>query len=327
MIKKTSSNFLAIVAILGDGHYHTGEAIGEALQITRSAVWKVIKKLQNYGVKIDSIKGKGYALQEPLVLLDMNEIKSKLTNKKLSIALFESVDSTNDYFKSVKQSQKHPICLAEQQTKGKGRLGRAWFSPFAQNIYLSCLYPFQKDISELAGLSLVITLAMINVLRKHGVDAAAKWPNDIVVDGKKLSGTLIEVQAESHGTSRAIIGIGVNVNMLSDQQEISQAWVSMRKLTGQYHDRNELCADLINELLVYLEKFAAQGFKVFIQEWIGADYLTGQAVAIKNFGESVTGKVVGVNEQGHLLLRLQDGKTQAFSAGDTTLVKSDHGLC
>lgn len=323
MKKKVNTNFVKIVSLLNKGDYHAGETIGDKLQVTRSAVWKVIKKLQGYGVKVDSIKGKGYALEAPLILLDASKIKSLLNNKKVALHLFESVDSTNDYLRSLKQSQHIQICLAEQQTAGKGRLGREWYSPFAQNIYLSCLYPFQKDISELAGLSLVVTLAIIRALKKNGVteNLFAKWPNDIIYDHKKLSGNLIEVQAESHGASRAVIGVGINVNMLSDDKEIQQPWTSMQKILNTYNDRNKICADVINELLSCLDMFNQKGFAVFIDEWIAADSLSKQVVSIKNANHKVIGKVVGVNEQGYLMLRLQDGKVQTFSAGDTTIIK------
>lgn len=323
MIKKVNANLVKIVNLLNKGGYHAGETIGEKLQVTRSAIWKVIKKLQGYGVSIDSIKGTGYALQEPLVLLDGTKIKSQLIDKKIVIHLFESIGSTNDYLRSLEDSQKIQICLAEQQTAGKGRLGREWYSPFARNIYLSCLYPFQNDISELAGLSLVVTLAIIKALKKNGItdQLFAKWPNDIIYDHKKLSGSLIEVQAESHGVSHAIIGVGLNVNMLSDSKEIQQPWTSIQKIRNEYQDRNKISADMINELLSYLEKFKQKGFAAFVKEWIDADSLTNQNISIKNLNNKVSGKVVGVNEQGHLLLKLEGGKIQAFSSGDTTVLK------
>ena len=215
------------------------------------------------------------------------------------------------------------ICLAEQQTHGKGRLGRDWYSPFGQNLYLSCRYAFQKEISELSGLSLVTSLAVVAALRERGVSQlAVKWPNDIVHARGKLSGSLIDIQAETHGACHAVIGIGVNVNMRQANDAIDQAWTSMRQLMGVDVDRNELCVSLINTLIRYLKRFEAHGLADFVKEWSAHDCLMRQSVAIHQANGRVRGVVTGINAQGHLLLQLADGTVQAFSSGDTTLCKS-----
>lgn len=324
MNKKLNENLIKVVSILNDGEYHDGTSIGDKLHMTRSAVWKTIKKLENYEIKLDSVKGKGYALLEPLLLLDVNIIKKHLEYPRVDLCVFESVDSTNEYLKTFKNNRSIKICLAEQQTKGKGRLNREWFSPFAKNIYMSCLYPFQKDVSELSGLSLVISLAIVKTLKHYGVSQklSVKWPNDIVYENKKISGSLIEIQAETHGVCHAVIGMGINVNMLNvERRQISQAWTSIQKILNKYVDRNELCASLINHLLEYLRLFESEGLAAFVDEWKQADCLTDQMISVTNINESVEGKVVGINEQGHLLLQMSSGKTRAFSSGDTTIVK------
>lgn len=323
MIKKITPSFIKLVNILNDGQYHDGDSLGKKLKMTRSAVWKAMKKLESYHIQIDSVKGKGYAMLESLILLELNKIKPHVTNEKIDISIFESIDSTNEYLKAFKNTKSIKICLAEQQTRGKGRLNREWYSPFGKNIYFSCLYPIQKDISELAGLSLVTSLAVLKTLKSYGIkdELFVKWPNDIVYDNKKLSGSLIEVQAESHGFSCVIIGIGINVNMLLDDDQISQSWISLQKIIGQYIDRNELIVLLINTLLAYLEKFVAHGFSSFMEEWVRSDYLSNRTITLKNVNEIIKGTVAGINEQGHLLLTLPNGSVRAFSSGDTTVVK------
>lgn len=321
---KTTSSFVQLVDILNDGHYHDGTTIGETLNITRSAIWKAIKKLQNYGVKVDSIKGKGYSLLEPLILLNQKLIKQNLSQKNIDITIFETINSTNDFLKKIPCNQKLNICLAEQQTQGKGRLGRNWHSPFGQNIYLSCAYPFQKDVSELAGLSLVVSLAIVKTLENYGLPNAisVKWPNDIFYDHKKISGNLIEIQAESHGICHAIIGIGINVNMMEDEEEsISQPWISLRKITASYIDRNQLCILLIENLMNYLKQFEEQGLPSFIEIWNAADILMKKEISLKTGDKKITGKAMGINNIGHLILKLKDGTTQTFSSGDTTVLK------
>lgn len=324
MSKKSSNKLAKLTALMSDGEFHDGTALGEALSMTRSAIWKMIKKLEFYGVEINSVKGKGYALCEPAILLDDEALRMKLADKKCQIALFESIDSTNEYFKSQKHPKGIKFCIAEQQTEGKGRLRRTWHSPFGKNVYLSCLYPFSKDISELSGLSLVVSLAIVATLKKFGIEEGlhVKWPNDIICDGKKISGTLIELQAESHGSCHAIIGIGLNVNMLIDERkQITQSWTSMRLESGKYLDRNIVCAELINELSVYLLRFERNGFADFSEEWMRSEGMTGKQISIKTITETVSGKVAGINAQGHLLLKTADGQIRAFASGDTSILK------
>lgn len=324
MSKKSSNKLARLAAYMSDGEFHDGTALGEALQMTRSAVWKMIKKLERYDIEINSVKGRGYALCEPVILLDEELIHKHLAKQNCKLALFESIGSTNDYLKTLRNPKGVHFCLAEQQTEGRGRLSRAWHSPFGKNIYLSCLYPFHKDISELAGLSLVVSLAIVRVLQQFGLtdDLHVKWPNDIISEQRKISGTLIEVQAESHGMSHAVIGIGLNVNMLIDERrKISQAWTSMRRVTGKYIDRNLVAAALIRELQNYLQCFEREGFAAFTDEWMAAEVMTGQQVTVKTVNETATGEVKGINAQGHLLMKMADGKVRAFSSGDTSIIK------
>ncbi len=326
MHKKSSHKLAQLIQAMSDGEYHDGTALGIVLNMTRSAVWKMIKKLERYGVEISSVKGKGYALCEPVVLLDVDKIREHFTEKAVHISLFESVDSTNDYLKLLRQTKGVHFCLAEQQTAGRGRLNRNWHSPFGKNIIISCLYPFDKDISELAGLSLVVSLAILRTLNQFGIknDVQVKWPNDIICGGKKISGSLIEVQAESHGVSQAVIGVGLNVNMLIDERgQISQSWTSMRRISREYLDRNQVAAELMSHLLDYLRRFEREGFKSFMEEWVDAEGMQGKQISVKTGDVIVTGVAVGINLQGHLLLQLADGEVRAFSSGDTSIAKKN----
>lgn len=325
MAKKLNANLVKVVNILSDGAYHDGSTMGEKLKMTRSAIWKAIRKLESYDIEIDSVKGKGYALLQPLLLLDAAKIKRQL-DEKVDLDVFETIGSTNDYLKQDKKHKGVTVCLAEQQTAARGRLNRDWYSPFGQNVYMSCLFQFQKDISELSGLSLVTALAIVHTVKSYGVDDSllVKWPNDIIYANKKISGTLIEIQAETHGQAQAIIGMGVNVNMMNDEQShISQAWTSVRKILGTYIDRNEFCARLINQLLDYLRQFDREGFAAFTDEWMRMDCLSQQVITVQNLNQKTKGKVVGINEQGHLLLTLPDGSIRAFASGDTSVMKKN----
>ena len=324
MLKDSNSHLIQVVNILKDGEYHDGTSIGKELNITRSAVWKIIKKLTKYNISITSIKNKGYALQEPLILLNKDYITDALKVEDIQIEVFESLPSTHTYLKSFMPSQNVRFCIAEEQTEGKGRFNRKWYAPFGQNIYLSCIYPFQKELSELSGLSLVIGLATIAALKEVSKDQftlGLKWPNDLVYQGKKVGGILIEVQGESNGTCQALIGVGININMLhKDVIHIEKDWTALREILGGYLDRNMLCVSLIRSILRYLELFARDGIDFFHEEWKGVDALNGQTIEI-NAGQeaSVKGIARGVNPLGHLILEKENGVLQYIASGEATI--------
>lgn len=326
-MRKNTENLAKIMSILADGQFHTGTAIGAALKRTRAAVWKMIKKLENYQVPLQSVKGKGYALQAPCQLLDNKKIKSRLTTKGIQLFLLETVDSTTTYLKRLGRSEKNKqvqVCIAETQTHGHGRFQREWYSPFGQNIYLSLRYPFKKDISELSGLSLIVGLAVCKAIETmHALPEPPllKWPNDIICGQQKLAGSLIEIQAEAHGQCDAIIGVGINVNMMeAPEQKITQAWTSIQKLSQQYCDRNVLCAALIEELLRAILVFEQQGLGAFKEQWQTKDGLLNQTITLQSGSRHLQGTVKGINEHGHLRLQLPDGTCKSFASGDASLI-------
>lgn len=321
-MKTISSNLIKIASILSDLEYHDGDSIGKHLNITRSAVWKSIKKLSEYGIQISSVKNKGYQLKEPLLLLDSVKISQEFSN--INIEVVENIDSTNSYLKRNMDVPKRRICIAETQSGGRGRMGNAWHSPFGQNIHMSYVYPFKKDVSELNGLSLVVSIAMLEAIKELGIynDIMLKWPNDGIYDGKKLMGNLIEVQSEAYGESIAIIGLGVNVNMLGCKDDaISQSWTSLQKIFGKSIDRNLLCIALIHSLNFTLEQFAKYGLKEFILKWKELDCLYDKQIQLNN-GEFLSGVAKGINELGNLLLELPSGEIRAFSSGETKIIKA-----
>ncbi|OGT59030.1 MAG: biotin--[acetyl-CoA-carboxylase] ligase [Gammaproteobacteria bacterium RIFCSPHIGHO2_12_FULL_42_10] len=324
-MKKFSTTFTKLVNILNDGNYHDGTTLSSRLQISRSAVWKAIQKLEKYGIPVHAMKGKGYALAEPLILLNQKTIKRGIQTANIDFTIFESIHSTNTYCVPQPRikNKNISICLAETQTGGLGRLQRSWHSPFGQNIYLSCTYSFQKDVSELSGLSLVISLAIIATLKAAGItqSLAAKWPNDVLYNKKKLAGNLIMVQAESHGQCRAIIGTGLNVNMMhAPHAAISQSFTSLRKMTGQPFDRNRLCSLYINTLIQYIKNFEKYGLIYFLNEWEAVDYLKNKTITLINNGNETAGLMAGVNHLGHLIVQQKDGTLHAISAGDVKVI-------
>ncbi len=325
-IKPFNAKFAQLTRILSDGQYHDGNILGQTLNITRSAIWKMIKKLEEYGIEVNSIQSNGYSLEEPLLLLEPELIK-KAFSGNIDVTVLESISSTNDYFKLQNTIQPLQLgcCFAEHQLHGRGRMNRVWSSPFGKNIHLSVYYLFQKDLAELAGLSLVMSLVVLDTLSELGLkEGIAKWPNDVLYQGKKIAGILIEVQAESHGFCKVTMGIGLNVNTTSDDPlDISQAWTSLREESGMIWDRNEVAIILLRYLHSYIHRFEQHGFSAFSEAWDAVNGLKQKVVTLEYGEQRISGTVVGINPNGNLLLRLADGNVQAFSSGDVTLLKQN----
>lgn len=324
-MKTINPNLIEIAQRLSDGQYHNGALLGKELNISRAAIWKSIQKLMDYGLPITSIKGKGYLLETPCALMDPEKIKAHLKNKEIELVVLESISSTMHYPRR-REANNHPlVCVVENQTQGKGRLNREWYSPFGQNIYLSLQYYTPKEISELSGLSLVIGLALCQAIEKKCTlpePTMMKWPNDVLAQGKKCAGILIEIKAQSYGYTFVNIGVGLNVNMqISKPEEISKAWTSLAQLSGRHYDRNPLCAEMINQMFAYLKRFEENGLQDFMPEWQTKDALKDQPIELHNHQKTYKGQGAGINPQGYLILTMPDGTQQSFAAGDATLSK------
>jgi BirA family biotin operon repressor/biotin-[acetyl-CoA-carboxylase] ligase len=245
--------------------------------------------------------------------------------KNIHYHLYASIDSTNRLLKTIATSNALDICCAEMQTAGRGRFGREWFSPFGENIYFSSRWHFNGDLSSLSGLSLVVSLSVLTVLNAIGIKEhlRVKWPNDLLWLNKKLSGNLIEIIAESNGGADVVIGIGLNVNSLSDAEESDKKptipWCSLQDITHTYHDRNALIAALIHQLDDDLTRFMVAGFQPFISSWNAVDYLKNQFVTVFHPTTPLHGKAMGVDLKGQLILLDDHRVTHYLSSGDTSL--------
>lgn len=318
-------NLIKLTQILSDCEFHDGDSLGTALHMTRSAVWKMIKKLTEYGINVNSIKGKGYSLDEPLFLLDKDFILKSLPkslSKKIDMVIFETIPSTATYLKNNFDPSKISMCISEHQSTGRGRFNRSWHSPFGRNIYFSCRYRLNKDISELVGLTFAVSVAIMNTLTQFKLKSQIKWPNDVMCEQKKISGNLIEISAESNSTSDAIISIGLNVNMDYCDPNIPQpSWTSMKKETGLNFNRNEVLVALALELNQQLDIFNQEGMNPFLKITSQHDYLKKKHISVVQNKHNYTGIASGLDSQGRLILKLLDGTQATFSSGDTHILK------
>ncbi len=212
------------------------------------------------------------------------------------------------------------VCVAEQQTAGRGRRGRDWVSPFAGNLYLSVVWEFARGATALDGLSLAVGVAVTDALARCAVaDVKLKWPNDILHQGAKLGGILIEVVGGTTGSCQVVIGIGINVNMPdSAAEEIDQNWTDISRITRTTPGRNELLAALLDELLPMLPAFEQEGFAAWRARWSERDAYAGCPVVVHSGPQRMAGIARGVNDAGALLLDA-GGEVQTLHGGEVSL--------
>ncbi|KTC15607.1 biotin--protein ligase [Pseudomonas marginalis ICMP 9505] len=312
---------LTLLKLLKDGRFHSGEALGAALGVSRSAVWKQLQHLEaELNLPIHKVRGRGYQLASPLTLLNAEEIALHTPDLGWPVHISDSIDSTNaQVLRLVEADCVAPfLVLAEQQTAGRGRRGRKWVSPFAQNVYYSLVLRVEGGLRQLEGLSLVVGLAVMQALRAVGVkDVALKWPNDVLVGKKKIAGILLELVGDPADICHVVLGIGINVNM-QKSAEIDQQWTSVGIEKGASVDRNYLVAQLGLHLKDYLGRHKAFGFSALQEEWEQNHLWQGKAVSLIAGVHQVDGIVLGVDHQGALRLSVE-GVEKIYSGGELSL--------
>ncbi|MBC8998705.1 bifunctional biotin--[acetyl-CoA-carboxylase] ligase/biotin operon repressor BirA [Pseudomonas sp. N40(2020)] len=310
---------LTLLNLLKDGRFHSGQDLGAALGISRSAVWKQLQHLEvELGLSIHKVRGRGYQLAAPLMLLD----PLKMAGMKVGwpITVFDSIDSTNaEALRAIGQGQSAPfLVLAERQVAGRGRRGRKWVSPFAENLYYSLVLRIDGGMRQLEGLSLVVGLAVMQTLRKMGVPGAGlKWPNDVLAGNKKIAGILLELIGDPADVCHVVLGIGINVNM-QVAEEVDQQWTSMRLESGKNCDRNVLVAELSEQLQAYIQRQQMHGFSVLQAEWEENHFWQKRSVSLIAGVNQIDGVVLGIDSQGALRLQV-NGVEKVFSGGELSL--------
>jgi BirA family biotin operon repressor/biotin-[acetyl-CoA-carboxylase] ligase len=310
---------------LSDGCFHSGEDLAQSAGVTRAAIWKAIQALQSdYDLDIHSVRGRGYRLAQSIELLDRSTILKFLQTKaKLNgLETFLSIESTNQYLLHNDTDVVHApwVVLAERQSAGRGRRGRAWLSPFAGNIYFSMLWRFNQVNANFIGLSLVVGVAVCRLLAHLGVEQLGlKWPNDVLCQGKKLCGILIEMRGETNGPYDAVIGIGLNLTMPEAVGRlIDQPWITLQQVSATMPARNRLAAQLTDVMLETMPEFEAHGLHPFLEEWKRLDLFRDQHVTLQLGDNEIQGIERGVDEQGALLIEY-NGKLQRFYSGEISL--------
>lgn len=295
-----------LLTILADGQFHSGQELSSQFDVSRAAIWNDMQQLQQAGYEIHSVRGRGYRLYGGVELLEVNAIQANFTDDITpNIEIVQNIDSTNQFLLAEHQTrQSGDIIIAEQQYAGQGRLGRRWISPYAMNLYCSILWRFNFEPARLGALSLVVAMAIIQTLQQIGAqDCKIKWPNDILFQGEKLAGILIDSVVNA-AQQDVIIGIGINLNMHPAQGKfIDQAWTSVNAITGETVMRNQAVAILLQTLFPMLEQYAEHGFSAFQSHWQQWDALFGHEITLQHEKQTTYGIAQGVNTEGHLLVK------------------------
>lgn len=258
-------------------------------------------------------------------LLNQNKMRAFISKKNQAliqkIEIFKKIDSTNTHLleETSPKIDSALICLAEEQTAGRGRFGRSWESPKNQNIYLSVLWPFSKTHFHLPALSLVTAITILNALKKYdrklSTRLSLKWPNDVLYDQKKLSGILLESR-DIKTCNHVVFGIGLNTHLSKKlKAKIDRPCTDIHSITQQKPKRNKLAGLLINELLSGLTEFEQKGLSPFLRTWYQFDGLLNQEVLVEHYRTKTQGIVIGIDNHGALIIKDREGQLQCINSG------------
>lgn len=246
------------------------------------------------------------------------------------VTVLEEIDSTNSELARMRSGEQHAhAVLAERQTAGRGRRRRHWHSPAGGNVYCSLGWRFPSSDLPFSTLPLVAAIAVANALERVGLKGhGVKWPNDILVGGRKAVGILAELKSSGNANT-AIIGIGINVRMPATADEdpaklIDRPWTDLESHLDEQHkpcDRNRLASSLLDQLLAALDCFERTGFDSFRPAWDDWDLLRDGPVTLELDEGAVTGVASGINERGELLLQASDGEMRTFHAGEVRVYR------
>ena len=316
-----------LLSILADGDCHSGDDLGKLLGVSRTAVWKQLKKMEGLGISLESIKGRGYRIPGGLDLLSEEQVRATLSAETsqliAGLELANVVDSTNSMamtHAAAVTSGKAYVCSAERQLAGRGRRGRNWVSPYAANLYLSVVWEFAGGAAALEGLSLAVGVAVVEALQVAGISGVQlKWPNDVLHSGRKLAGILLEVTGDAAGPCQVIVGIGLNVRMGEVAgDDVGQPWTDISLLTPEPPSRSELLALLLNKLMPLLSGFERQGFSAYRGRWLELDAYAGRDVKITLGQDIVLGRATGVDSSGAVIVETAAGR-RTFNGGEVSL--------
>jgi BirA family biotin operon repressor/biotin-[acetyl-CoA-carboxylase] ligase len=306
---------------LADGRFHSGAEIARSLGRSRATLSEALKRVHELGIEVFSVPGRGYRLAEPLEFLDRAGIVRALgpAAKRVSLEIVDQTDSTSTrLLERAAAGAPSGTCLAaEWQSSGRGRRGRSWVSALGGSLTFSILWRFDRGAGHLGGLSLAAGAAVARALADCGVDRVqVKWPNDVIVDFRKIAGILVETSGEMQGPSVAVIGVGVNFRLPERVLDrIDQPVTDVARCAGSAPSRSALLARLIARLADALDDFEERGFAGARDGWRALHAYQGRRVRVLPPRQApFDAKVVDVASDGALVVSTASGPVQLASA-------------
>ena len=309
-----------VLRYLKENHdFISGQKISEGLGVTRASIWKYINALKEKGYVIESISRKGYRLIDVPNVLTYEEIKDYLDTQYMGndIINFSTIDSTNSYMKGIAFSKDEgTIITSEEQTSGRGRIGRNWTSPLSKGIYMSILLKPNLDPTKVAKLTLIGAAAVYKALKCIGIESQIKWPNDIVIGSKKVCGILTEMDCELNRIDYIVMGIGINANLdeVDIPDEISNKATSLKIIIGEKINRQQLLALVLNYFENLYDDFKENGdITQVIKICREHSALIGKEVQIIQNEDTRIGRVIDINKDGELVVEFDEGVENIIS--------------
>lgn len=329
-------SLLPLIRLIGDGQWHTGVTLGETLGVSRAAIWKQLKKLDDYGLTLFTHPQKGYRLAYTIDWLKAHHTLSLVPSNIESIQSFRSfcvIDSTNQYLLDhwkrlaggVSERLSLHVCTAEWQNLGRGRRGKQWVSPLAGNICLSVGWLVSGGAAALEGISLVAGLVLSESLEALGFkEVQLKWPNDVLVKGRKLAGLLVEIRGDISGDCFCVLGVGLNVAMSQHHSNnIGQDWVDLEQLAKEQAiacpSRERILGTFLERLVTALRRHNKHGFGFFSDAWQSRDAFFNQPVRFQQGSDWYEGVARGINEQGALKITTENNESVLLHGGEISV--------
>jgi len=315
--------FLALRS-LADGRFHSGEDVARSLGRSRATLSEALKRAPELGLEIFSVPGRGYRLAEPIEFLDAGAIAREVATSGVWLEVADEVDSTSSRLlaRAAEGAPSGTALAAEWQSAGRGRRGRAWVAALGGSLTFSMLWRFERGAGHLAGLSLAVGVAVARGMARCGLARVqVKWPNDVVVDFRKLAGILVETSGEMQGPSVAVIGVGVN-HRLSERvlDRIDQPVTDVWQCAGSPPSRSDLLARMLATLASSLDAFDRAGFAASREAWRALHAYQGRRVRVTPGRDApFDAEVVDVAADGALVVSTADGRTIPLASAEITL--------
>ncbi|KOS69138.1 biotin--acetyl-CoA-carboxylase ligase [Lysinibacillus contaminans] len=314
--------------LAANGEAVSGQELADTLNVSRTAIWKHMQGLQEEGYTFETVKKKGYILTGVPNSLSPMQIELFLNTERFgrTIHHFDVVDSTQTIAHKLAQegAPDGTIVIGEEQTAGRGRMARPWESAHGTGIWMTIIVRPDVTPQQASSYTLVVAVAVSKAIKAlyKNVEPAIKWPNDLLINGKKCTGILTEMQAEADCVQALLVGIGINANQVEADfsPEIADIATSLRLAAGEEINRAALVATILQYLEQYTEIFVKESFTSIKKEWEQASCTIGQRIEVTTIRERFEGVASGITDEGVLQLRQDDGTVRTIYSGDVRII-------